>query len=259
LLIYGLILGRHFSLHTAVMALGSLSWLYGNLLWILDFPTEKLLIPWMIFACLTIAGERLELSRLKNLTVWSRVSIIFIAIIILTANAVILANSFIGITVLSIGLLLLTIWLLSNDIAFNTVRRKGLPRFTAFCLIAGYFWLAVAGGIGLLDALPGVHFAKDAFIHSFFLGFVFMMIMGHAPIIFSAVVGLSIQFKRSFYLHFLLLNFSLSLRILGDLAHWSIGVRWGGLLNAASIILFLTSTGSAVMQGLLKRKSVNYK
>ena len=86
----------------------------------------------------------------------------------------------------------------------------------------------------------------DAELHAIFLGFVFSMIFGHAPVIFPGVLGLAIPFRRLFYGHLALLHVGLALRISGDLAGSYDAARWGGLLNATAIGLFLVATiGSA--------------
>jgi hypothetical protein len=85
----------------------------------------------------------------------------------------------------------------------------------------------------------------DAILHSVFLGFVFVMIFGHAPIIFPAVLGVSISFKPRFYLHLILLHLTLIVRVAGDLTGWFPGRQWGGLLNVFAILLFFANTLSA--------------
>jgi len=79
-------------------------------------------------------------------------------------------------------------------------------------------------------------------LHAFFLGFVFAMIFGHAPIIFPAVLRRPMPWRPAFYGHLLLLHLSLVLRVAGDLAAWPAGRRWGGLLNVAALLVFLVNT-----------------
>ena len=55
-------------------------------------------------------------------------------------------------------------------------------RYVAVCLLAGYFWLAVGG------ALVALQVAYDAALHAIFVGFVFSMVFGHAPVILPAPV-----------------------------------------------------------------------
>lgn len=79
-------------------------------------------------------------------------------------------------------------------------------------------------------------------LHSFFLGFVFSMIFGHAPVIFPAVLVLQPSFRRVFYAHVALLHLGLVLRVGADVAKWGTGRQWGGSLNALAIGLFLLNT-----------------
>ena len=111
----------------------------------------------------------------------------------------------------------LAAWLLAFDIARRTVRKSGLTRYIAASLLAGYFWLGVAGLLGLRfgGETAGLHY--DAFLHSIFVGFVFSMILAHAPIILPAVTGLPLAFHRGFYVPLALLQASLALRVVGDL------------------------------------------
>lgn len=80
-----------------------------------------------------------------------------------------------------------------------------------------------------------------------FLGFLFATIFGHAPIIFPAVLGLPVPFRRGFYAHLVVLHASLVVRVCADLIHsWPLR-RWGGLLNAVAVVLFLANTVRAVI------------
>jgi hypothetical protein len=119
----------------------------------------------------------------------------------------------------------------------------------AACLLSGYVWLLIAAFLALvvgeLDGGP----RYDAFLHAVFLGFVFAMIFGHAPVIFPGIVGIPIPFRRGFYLHLGLLHATLALRVAGDLAAWDPGRRWGGLLNAATLLLFFAATAASAARG----------
>ena len=124
------------------------------------------------------------------------------------------------------------------------------------CLLAGYFWLGIGGilAITYTSVIPMLHghawmlpamgpgFAYDAVLHTIFLGFVFGMIFGHAPIIFPAILGVKIRFSRRFYLHLLLLEGSVAWRVLCDISGgWSMR-EWAGLINGIAILLFLVNT-----------------
>ncbi|MCB0099601.1 MAG: hypothetical protein KDE46_27900, partial [Caldilineaceae bacterium] len=71
------ILRIHITLYTGVIIAGTLCWLVGNLLWLLGWPVYQIVIWWIGFPLLTVAGERLELGRFLQLSV--RVIVIFIA------------------------------------------------------------------------------------------------------------------------------------------------------------------------------------
>ena len=93
----------------------------------------------------------------------------------------------------------------------------------------------------------------DAMLHVVFVGFVFAMIFGHAPIIFPAVLNLPGPVQSTFYAPLLALHLSLLLRAIGDLAGWSPGRQWGGLLNVMAVLLFLGKLVHTIWRG--KRSS----
>jgi len=95
-------------------------------------------------------------------------------------------------------------------------------------------WLGVGGVLWLRDGAALAGFSHDAELHALFLGFVFSMIVGRAPVIFPGVLGVAIPFRRFFYAHLALLHAGLALRVGGDLAGSFTAARWGGLLNETS-------------------------
>jgi hypothetical protein len=70
------------------------------------------------------------------------------------------------------------------------------------------------------------------------------------PIIFPAVLGVPLPYRKSFYLHVGVLHLSLTARVVGDLVdvlgRWR---GWGGLLNAAAMLLFLINTVHSMALG----------
>jgi hypothetical protein len=52
----------------------------------------------------------------------------------------------------------------------------------AVCLIAGYAWLAVTGGIWLIAGASVDGPGYGAAVHAVLLGFVMSMVMAHAPV-----------------------------------------------------------------------------
>ena len=94
---------------------------------------------------LTIAGERLELSRVLPPSAVARRAFI-VALLVLLAGVLVSALAWTaGTLLLGAGLLLLALWLMRQDVARRTVKGRGLPRFIAVCLLTGYVWLALSG------------------------------------------------------------------------------------------------------------------
>jgi len=125
------------------------------------------------------------------------------------------------------------------DVARRTIRQSGLTRFIAVCLLSGYIWLGAGGGLALVNGgvMAGPHY--DALLHAIFLGFVFAMIFGHAPIIFPSVLKIPITFQLAFYAPLILLHLSLLLRVVGDLTLWMPGRQWGGMVNVLTLLAFM--------------------
>jgi len=227
---------------TAVMAAGAVAWLTSNLLWLTERSTFELVPWWAAFLVLTIVGERLELAQVL---LPSPVRYALLGAAGVLGAGVILSSALFlpGVQVAGMGLLLLAAWLVRYDVARRTIRRSGLPRFSAICLLLGYLWLGLAGLFWVLgpSGFPGAYW-YDAMLHSLFLGFVFSMIFGHAPTIIPAVTGISVPFERTFFLHVGLLHGSLLVRIVGDLASSAEVRAWGGLANALTVLLFAALT-----------------
>lgn len=252
--VFGLILRLQLAPFTVIMALGALLWLIGNLLWVLGWPVYQIVLWWMGFLCLTIAGERLELNRVLRLS--GKVKQLFqgAVVIFLVGLVVTLFRLDEGTRLAGVGLVALAGWLLRYDIARYTIRKTGLTRFMALCLLSGYVWLGLGGLLGLLYGGVTAGLRYDASLHAVFLGFVMAMIFGHAPIIFPAVLGKPMTFSPLFYSHLTLLHLSLLLRVGGDLAGWLPARHWGGLLNVVAILLFIANTVRAVRQGRTQAK-----
>jgi len=137
-----------------------------------------------------------------------------------------------------LGLLALAAWLWRFDLARRTIKQPGLPRFMATCLLAGYVWLAVAGTLMIVFSPLESGLRYDAVLHSSFLGFVFSMIFGHAPVIFPAVLMLQPSFRVTFYSHVVLLHLAVLLRIGSELMKWGPGRQWGGIASALAVACF---------------------
>lgn len=244
---------RQPAFHILTLLLGAGAWLVGNLLWLGGNSVFQLVPWWAAFLILTIAGERLELSRLLRPTPGAHTLFaLLIAVMLLTLAAIgfqlPLAQEAFALVMLG-----LTLWLVRHDIARRTILSQGLTRYMAICLLSGYAWLAVAALIGLFSGGIFAGSAYDAALHAIFLGFVFSMIFGHAPVILPSVTRLAVPFHPLFYLHWALLQLSLLLRVLSQPLGWQEAHQLAAALNGIAIVLFLLNTISAVVRGRRKR------
>jgi len=234
---------------TVVLAIGALCWLLGNLVWVAS-DTISLAVPWWLaFLVLTIAGERLELSRFLPTPQSARQIFNLIVGTIVSGALLSLWTSNSGLILFSTGLLVLALWLLRFDIAWRNARLDGLPRFIAICLLSGYFWLLLAALLGLAGGFEVGDAWRDSTLHAVGLGFVFSMVFGHAPIIFPAVARIKIPYHPAFYLPLLVLHGSLFLRVAGGLGGEFSLRRAGGMANAAALALFIATMLISVWRG----------
>ena len=246
LAVMGQIFAIHPSLDAGVIALGVVLWLVGNFLWLSGLLIGQVVFWWAGFLILTIAGERLELSRFLRP---SRRTVAFFlgALAVFVAGLLVALLWFApGVRLSGIGMMALATWLLLYDIARRRVKASGQARFIALALLSGYLWLGIGGILAVVYAgyLAGPYY--DAFLHAIFLGFVFTMIFAHAPIVFPAVLQRTLRYTPRFYSHLVLLHITLALRVVGDLLLWQPGRLWGGLLNALVLLLFLGNTVTAL-------------
>jgi hypothetical protein len=239
-----LVVMRQPALFTIVLAIAAACWSVGTLLWLAGRSMPELSGWWLAFLVLTIAAERLELSRLLAPPPWSQV-IFALAAVLLLAGA--WREEFAGAAapLTGVGLLTLTAWLVRHDIARKTIRQAGQARFSATCMLAGYAWLASAGALLLLLPPASTAFSYDAAVHAITIGFVFSMIFGHAPIILPAVTGLRVRANALAYAPLALLHLSVALRVAVDLLAW---VEWragAGLLTALALAGYALSLVAA--------------
>lgn len=229
---------------TAMMLLGALCWLLANTLEALAPGQPAVIAWWFAFPVLTITAERLELTRFLPRRPSAGVLLWIVVAGIVAAAAASIIDPVTGGVAFGAALIALAVWLAVFDIARRTVFAQGLARFMAVALLIGYIWLGVGGLAWLGTALgcPG----RDMALHALGLGFLFSMVMGHAPVIVPALTGVKLRFGAWFYAPLLLLHASLACRLFAAIAH----PEWralGAQLNAAAIALFVaTVAGSAL-------------
>jgi hypothetical protein len=186
-------------------------------------------VPWWIaFFALTIGAERLELSRYLKRPGWAKGAFSVLAAgMLVTPLFPPLLGAF---------LVLLALWLFAFDLARVTIRQARLPRYVAACLLAGYFWLAVGG------ALIASSTAYDAALHAIFVGFVFSMVFGHAPVILPAVLRVAFPYHPVLYVPLALLHASLAARV-------ALSTTLGAWGNALAIAVFILTAAALVLGG----------
>ncbi len=242
------IVRRQPALFTITIALGAASWCIGSLLWAIGAGAPIVAPWWLSFLILTIAGERLELSRFLQPS--RNAQRMFVAVMLLVGAGLLAISQPWGPSVFGLGLLALAAWLLRHDIARKTVHQRGLTRFIAVCLLSGYAWLVLGGAVLLFagQLAPGTA-SYDALMHALGMGFVFSMVFGHAPIIFPAVLRVKVPYHPGFYAPLILLHCALAIRVAGDaLGNFDL-LRWGALLGAAALAAFILNTIGAVVRG----------
>jgi hypothetical protein len=239
-----LLLQRQRAAHTALLFVSALTWLIGNALFAVGASATAVLPWWFAFLVMTIAAERLEMTRLMRRRPGAQPALVAILATMVLGAAASALSPRMGGVLYGAALLALSGWLFTFDIARRTVRAAGLSRYMAVCLLGGYAWLAVGGLAWIATALDAP--ARDAALHALGLGFIVSMMMGHAPVILPAIARVKLLFGRVFYLPLAALHASLLWRLAagyGDF-HWR---TQGALCNALAIALFaLTVAGAAI-------------
>lgn len=223
---------------TLILLLGAALWAAGNLGWALGVVVEQVAPAWMSFLVLTIAGERLELSRLRAPPRFAQRLLGGLSLALASGAVLSLFQPRAGAIIAAVSMISIVLWLARWDIATRTIRLAGLPRYAAIAVLGGYVWLALGSVLLAIHAPlhPGVIY--DAILHAVFLGFAFSMVFGHAPIILPAVLGAKVPYSPLLYAPLALLHGSVALRVTADLMLWSDLRRWGAALNVVTLMLF---------------------
>lgn len=231
---------RQRATHILVLFIGGVSWLIGNLIWFLELPIYLAVLWWVSFLVLTIAGERLELTRFLPPSHLSKHLFLLITLLLLVGAGIpLVMTNGLNFVLFSFALGALAVWLLWHDIARKTVKQQGVTRYIAVCLLSGYFWLLVGALIGINANPLTVGASYDAFLHTVFIGFVFSMIFGHAVIIVPAIFKVKISYNKTLYLALFALHSALFLRVLGDLLSIASYKKISGVLTVAALVFFL--------------------
>ncbi|WP_244622773.1 hypothetical protein [Microvirga brassicacearum] len=229
---------------TGALLFGALTWFSGNVLWLIGNSVPDVVGWWLAFLILTVAGERLELSRLVAPKRGSEAMFLFaVGLLILGAqNGLMTPN---GAVLYGLALVFTTTWLLRHDIASHNLRQQGQTRFSAACMMSGYVWLGLSG-VALVAAPPGAALhTYDFALHAVLIGFALSMVFGHALIILPAVTGIRIAYRPFMYAPLALLHASLVIRGIGDALAWQAFRQWSGIVTILAIVSFALTVGLA--------------
>lgn len=169
----------------------------------------------LAFPIAVIAVERLEMSLLLKKT-GSRLVLIGLIGWLLLWNAL-SWRGIPGLSVMGVITLILVGSIAFYDATLRVAQKQidGLHRFLRTALIFSYVWilLAAVAMTALSKISPAIF--KDVLYHLIGLGFIFTMILGHAPLILSAALG-KLPPEKAPVIPFFLFQIATVLRILGD-------------------------------------------
>jgi hypothetical protein len=235
------------ALFTGMLAIAAAAWGVGSVLWAMGSPVAVASGWWLAFLILTIAAERVELSRILEPPRWSgAVLATGAALILLGAARGELART--SAEAFGAGLLVTAIWLARFDVARFTIRQRQQARFSAVCVLAGYVWLAASGLLLIFERIGTFSFAYDAAVHMVAIGFVFSMIFAHAPTIVPVIVGSRPAYTALLYGPLGLLHVSLALRVAGDLLESFAARNLSGALTVLAVLAYGVALASALLR-----------
>nr|WP_274637860.1 hypothetical protein [Microbacterium bovistercoris] len=255
-LVYVPLWHRQFDAPLLVQLLGAAIGCAGAIIWLGQSTIDRTL-PWLIgFVVLTIAAERVELARITMgphagtrllVHAWTVVAALVIGVVSPTLGAIAMGLALLG----------LVLWLVVHDVARRTIRAGGGARYMAACILAGYFWLAVAG-VALLFGEPTSQPVYDAVVHAVFLGYTISMIMAHATTILPGVLHIALPYRPAFWVPVVLVQLSLVVRLwLGDALGLPLGWQIGGVLGVAGLLLFVITAVTSAVLGPTKNAAKN--
>jgi hypothetical protein len=249
-----MVIRRQSETFTWMMALASCALTVGTLAWAHYRTIDSALPGWLVYFVGTIAAERLELARLAPPSPHTSGALVGLLILALAASSAVPLVGDSAVRATGLTLSMIGAWQLRYDLARRTVRTRGLPRFAAVGVLAGAAWLVFGGGLLLVSRLPAAGPLRDATIHAVLVGYVFSMVVAHAPIVVPAVARVAFRYHPLLFVPLGLLHSSLCVRIAGDLAGRAPLRSAGTLGNALALAIFVLSN---VFVGLRSSRTGN--
>lgn len=192
------------------------------------------------FLVLTIAAERVELARFTLPPAAPGLVLVGGSVLAGAAMSTLLWPEIAG-RVFGLGLIALAGYLAWHDIARRTITSRGLPRYAAAAMLAGYLWLLVAGLTWAATGRPAMAGVYDLAVHAIVVGFALSMVMAHAPIILPAVLGIRLPYHRALWVALVALHLGMLVRAVALLAG-HIPLWQTGSLGIIAALLLLGGT-----------------
>ena len=230
------IVRRQFALHTVLLLVAAMAWLAGNALYVAHVDIVAVAGWWFDFLVLTVAAERLEMTRLMKRSPLATPLFLALTVVLIVGSVAVAFWPARGAYGYGTALVGVAAWLYRYDLARRTIRTTGYSRYAAVALLAGYAWLVVAGLAWVAGPIVGSA-TLDIALHALGLGFVVSMIFAHAPVIVPVVAATRLRYTPLLYLPLALLHASLILRFGSGWGNIAL-LRWGSIGNASAILLF---------------------
>ncbi|QHT68336.1 hypothetical protein GXP67_17655 [Rhodocytophaga rosea] len=233
---------------------GAICWLLGNVMLVLWNMYPVAVSWWMGFILLTIVSSRLK-SSISPEAAKFKFTTLYLVIGLVTAGLLMPFHGT-GRYVMGAGLACTALWLLKYDAARESMKGEEVNRYSGLLILTGFMWLFITGIFMLWGDLYGPLY--DTVLHSFFIGFLFSVVMAHGPLILPNILALPIKpFHKLLYIWSVLLQGSLIVRIIANfLAEFELR-KWSGVLNGIAILVFFVNM--AILLAIEVRKAKNQK
>ena len=231
------------------MLLGALVLLAGTLINISRSPAGNPAFTLLLisFPILTILGERVELSRFLSPAIYRRAGwgfwVALVASAVLLFRILLVDNDYL-VSVWAVLLAMMVVPLLRSELTLVRLGRKGLHLYLGRHLVVAYVWLFL-GLLVLVIAREGYPL-YDAATHALAIGFVFTMIMAHAPVIIPVIFPRKIAEEKLGYYPLVLLTIGAGMRMVGYLLGAG-GVKIPALAGLSGIVVLLAIIAFGVM------------
>ncbi len=230
-----------------IQGLGALLGFAGILLWGRGFEAAQVVPWWAAFLVFTIIGERLELARFTFARGSTEARVLAETLVTTVALIATLFNAQLGYPLLGLALIVLALDTAAHDIALKTIRLQGAARYMAACMLAGYAWLLVAGGIWVIRGPVFSGYGYDTVVHSLTIGFALSMVLAHAPVIVPAIARRDLPYNRAMWAVWGTLQLGLIIRVLAGARLAEGAWQFGGALDIASLLAFVVVTVATIV------------